>query len=319
MLINFPNQLTSEEEQLLKKIAKMKKKKKLFSEKKSANESHVDEHQPAVVPSAISNLKRSLSSTGKQLDAKEAAKKLVQSGIIKLETENKETGFKKSCSRNDSRQRGNLNIGNPDLMEQNKQVTYSSVTSPNSAISPPIMATSSAQNARFSYSSGDSQFSRTPSFNQRGNFRRNPSDNSGYQPRFQQKHQGVSLYIKANNVKEDLLRSLFNANVSQAKILSIDVKNNYAFVHVDTKESAEMAINELNGKTFQESVFSVSFARPRKPFNRGSNFPNQRSNFSNQDFSKSNETSTNSQKNYSSEGTESSNNDQRELVKYEDM
>lgn len=110
-------------------------------------------------------------------------------------------------------------------MEQNKQVTYSSVTSPNSAISPPIMANSSAQNARFSYSSGDSQFSRTPSFNQRGNFRRNPSDNSGYQPRFQQKHQGVSLYIKANNVTEDLLRSLFNANVSQAKILSIDVKN----------------------------------------------------------------------------------------------
>jgi len=29
MLINFPNQLTSEEEQLLKKIAKMKKKVKL--------------------------------------------------------------------------------------------------------------------------------------------------------------------------------------------------------------------------------------------------------------------------------------------------
>lgn len=30
MLINFPNQLTSEEEQLLKKIAKMKKKVKII-------------------------------------------------------------------------------------------------------------------------------------------------------------------------------------------------------------------------------------------------------------------------------------------------
>ena len=32
MLINFPNQLTSEEEQLLKKIAKMKKKVGFFSQ-----------------------------------------------------------------------------------------------------------------------------------------------------------------------------------------------------------------------------------------------------------------------------------------------
>lgn len=108
-------------------------------------------------------------------------------------------------------------------MEQNKQVTYSSVSSPNSAISPPIMANSPAYNSRFSYN--DNQFTKTPSFNQRGNFRRNPSDNPGYQQRFQQKSQGVSLYIKANSVTEDLLRSLFNANVSQAKILSIDVKN----------------------------------------------------------------------------------------------
>lgn len=107
-------------------------------------------------------------------------------------------------------------------MEQNKQVSYSSVTSPNSAISPPLITNSSAYNQKLSC--GDKQFSRTQSF-QRGNFRRNPSDTPGYQQRFQTKHQGISLYIKANNVTEDLLRSLFNANVSQAKILSIDVKN----------------------------------------------------------------------------------------------
>jgi hypothetical protein len=50
--------------------------------------------------------------------------------------------------------------------------------------------------------------------------------NSKYQQNrnFSQQQQGVSLFIKANNVTEDLLRSLFSANVSQAKILSIDVK-----------------------------------------------------------------------------------------------
>lgn len=38
MLINFPNSLTPEEEQLLKKIAKMKKKKKSLYRKESPNE-----------------------------------------------------------------------------------------------------------------------------------------------------------------------------------------------------------------------------------------------------------------------------------------
>ncbi len=38
MLINFPNQLTSEEEQLLKKIAKMKKKVNLEKKIKKKNE-----------------------------------------------------------------------------------------------------------------------------------------------------------------------------------------------------------------------------------------------------------------------------------------
>lgn len=72
----------------------------------------------------------------------------------------------------------------------------------------------------------------------------------------------------------------------------------FAFVTVDSKESAELAIQEvilinfnalhfldwfylnrifsieqkLNGKTFQESLFSVSFARPRKPFQRNNSY-----------------------------------------------
>jgi hypothetical protein len=40
----------------------------------------------------------------------------------------------------------------------------------------------------------------------------------------QQNQNGISLFIKANNVNEELLRSLFSANVSQAKVISIDVK-----------------------------------------------------------------------------------------------
>ena len=128
MLINFPNQLTNEEEQLLKKIAKMKKKKKTYLEKKSTKEAQQSEAQALAAASASAALKRSMFHSGflllififylfnkqkklassgstvtgnKQLDAKEVAKKLVQSGVIKLEAENKERGFKRSCSRKD--------------------------------------------------------------------------------------------------------------------------------------------------------------------------------------------------------------------------
>lgn len=120
------------------------------------------------------------------------------------------------------------------------------MASPSSVQSPPSNSPYYGAN-KFSFSSGDSSqsshYSQSPSYNQRGNFRRNfqqnqtpnsTSDQQGQysQGRFQynynqQQHQqqnGVSLFIKANNVTEDLLRSLFNANVSQAKIISIDVK-----------------------------------------------------------------------------------------------
>lgn len=121
---------------------------------------------------------------------------------------------------------------------QNKQITYSSVTSPNSSKSPTTAINSPYYNAnKFSFSpTSDGHFSQnnsgssTPSggFMQRNNNFRKNFDNNQHQPRsnFYQSSQqnGVSLYIKANNVTEDILKSIFNANVSQAKIISIDVK-----------------------------------------------------------------------------------------------
>ena len=82
--------------------------------------------------------------------------------------------------------------------------------------------------------------------NQRNNFRfQNQRQNSQQQQ--QQNNGGISLYVKANNVTEELLRNIFNANVSNAKVLSIDIKTNFAFVTVDSTESANNAILELNG------------------------------------------------------------------------
>lgn len=69
----------------------------------------------------------------------------------------------------------------------------------------------------------------------RGNFQRNfsqtgPGGAAGSgspTPRSNWNNNGVALFVKANNVTEDLLRSLISSNVSEAKIISIDIKTKY--------------------------------------------------------------------------------------------
>ena len=145
------------------------------------------------------------------------------------------------------------------MQGQNKQITYSSVSSPSSSKSPSVSSnspyynagnkfsfssTDNAQNANYSHNNNNSGSS--PNFLPRNNsFRRNNNNNNQYNNQSntspfenntrmhpgqgssysqQQQQNGISLYIKANNVTEDILKSIFNANVSQAKIISIDVK-----------------------------------------------------------------------------------------------
>ena len=138
-----------------------------------------------------------------------------------------------------------------DTSSFNKQITYSSIqSSNNSAISPTIGSNSPILNPnKFSYSDkpqGQQQnYNNQRSFYKANSFRHSNQSpnvtgdnnngnnfrfqNQRFQPNPQQQQQqqnsGVSLYIKANNVTEELLRSIFTANVSQAKLLSIDVKN----------------------------------------------------------------------------------------------
>ena len=136
------------------------------------------------------------------------------------------------------------------MTQEPMTASYSaSATSPNSATSP----STAAYNSPFSYNTNKFTFpnesSSPQSQNNRTNFRPKSFGNNSFNPsggsfegnspnyqqhRFQhnynnnqQQQNGVNLFIKANNVTEDLLRSLFNANVSQAKILSIDVKTKF--------------------------------------------------------------------------------------------
>lgn len=300
----------------------MKKKKKIFIEKKAQIKEAQAETQQLVTSSTTvlssTATKRTNKGIGKkpEIDAKEAAKKLIQSGAIKLETENKSKGFKRSCSRKDDIKKSTSTLSTnleSQFSATNQQITYSSINSPNNAnTKSPNAFTGSPNysNTKLSYStSGDTnQFGQSPNYNRHyrrmnsfsndvpsqgptpGNgmpnipnfrFQKRPNQhfNNNNNNNFQQKN-GISLFIKANNVSEELLRSIFSANVSQVKVLSIDVKTNFAFVSVETKEAADIAITELNGKTFQENLFSVSIARPRKQFQRNNTYNPGGSNYS---------------------------------------
>lgn len=301
---------------------------------------------------------------GSQLDAKEQAKKLVQSGLIKLEAENKDKGFKRSCSRKDDSKKTSLNL-NTDPFDSNNKITYSSINSPNSAKSPNVANPNSPFfNAnKFSFSNNSDNFNQqqqyvqSPNFNNnnRGGYRKNNSFQNNFnqqannssvisdpnnrgnfrfqnqrpnQQQQQQQQNGVSLFVKANNVTEELLRNIFNANVPNAKVLSIDIKSGFSFVSVDSTESANNAILELNGKTFQENVYSVSLARPRKTFPRNNTYnsnPNFDRNNSNNNSSSSNNNSSPSNFNANPATTSSPSRNtpqaesNRQIINYEDI
>ena len=97
VFLHLPSTLTSEEEMLQMKYAKLRKKKKLLAAIKAQNSNKVAESKPISGPTTSSH-KKPLG-TG---DAKEQAKKLIRSGTINLQpTQEKDrgeksTGFKRS-------------------------------------------------------------------------------------------------------------------------------------------------------------------------------------------------------------------------------
>ena len=101
VFISFPTSLTEEEQMLQTKYQKLRKKKKQVAALKNQNSSKND-GDSKLSPTGINAKKSGLSSEIKAKDAKEQAKKLIQSGRISLkptsdrERGEKSTGFKRS-------------------------------------------------------------------------------------------------------------------------------------------------------------------------------------------------------------------------------
>jgi hypothetical protein len=105
---------------------------------------------------------------------------------------------------------------------------YPGSSSGDSPYSPNNAGNNAGRNMNFRKS-----FNQTPNSAEPGNTSSSPRFNNPNYSNYKNtgggggQQNGVSLFIKANNVSEELLRSLFSANVSEAKILSIDVKTQF--------------------------------------------------------------------------------------------
>lgn len=278
MVISFPKELTEDEERLLKKMAKLKKKKKQLIDLRASKE---QKNAESIALKRKSNDAPS-SATSVKDDAKETAKKLVKSGLIKLENENKEKGFKRSLSRRDEKKPTNLNLDTDTSMFGGYSYNYSygsptptsrsphqTPPAPQSSsyksISSPIGAGGSAS-AAVSTSSSSSSTSNQQQYSQQRN-RFNFNRMNTYKSQYSNNNNGggLSLHVKGNiAITEEYLKNVFATNLNDVNIVSIDMKKGYAFVAIDKKESAELAINTLNSKTFNDIQLSVSYARPRR-------------------------------------------------------
>ena len=149
-------------------------------------------------------------------------------------------GFKRSCSRKDDFKKINPPVAAQETPVDASKITYSSINSPNMP-KPYFGNNSKAAENQYGGSPNQRGYRKNTSFqnNYYNNSPNNNADNNNPTQsgsfRFQNKWQnqqfngntqqtGISLFIKANNVNEELLRSIFEANVSQVKVLSIDVK-----------------------------------------------------------------------------------------------
>jgi len=94
------------------------------------------------------------------------------------------------------------------------------------------------------------------------------------------------LYVgnMAYNTSEDDLRGLFAqagvvTSVALIKDRSTGMSKGFAFLEMDSQESAQKAITMFNDFTLNERQLAVSFARPREEHgNRGGGYQNRNRN-----------------------------------------
>lgn len=234
--LHFPSQFTEEEEMLQKKYQKLKRKKKAVQQLKAPKQ------EPAVSQTVLKG------PVEVKKDAKELAKKLLQSGAISaIKVENKERqGFKRP--KGSERKRNGMD-------KSGSTVTgYQPFTSNHPAEEEPADYGRPALKRLYEsfVSSGDLE--------ETDNNNDNKEKENEKSSRPERPAQGNTIYVHGYGVTEDILRNGFQPFGNIINI-SMEMDRNCGFVSLDTIEAADRAIKEMNGQTVSGVKLKVSLAR----------------------------------------------------------
>ncbi|XP_046376272.1 negative elongation factor E-like [Haliotis rufescens] len=253
--LHFPATLTEEEEQLKLKYAKLKKKKKALQQMKTAKP------EPQVVKEKEA-AKRPHESAG---DAMIQAKKLVQKGLIKIESDTREkTGFKRS------------KYLEKKLKDPEKTPSSSVSFQPFSAAAQhseddekPETSTARPK-VKGLYESFVSTGNRYERERERDpeRERRESRDDRRDERRDREREppkKGRTIYIHGHGISEELLRKA-GSNFGNVVNITMETDRNCGFVTFEKLESADQAITEMNGSMIDNVQLKVSMARRQPTF-----------------------------------------------------
>ncbi|KAK2164737.1 hypothetical protein LSH36_59g00038 [Paralvinella palmiformis] len=270
VFIHFPQHLTEEEEQLQKKYAKLKKKKRALAVLRAPK----PEPPPPEVD--INSKKRSAEAAA---NAMEKAKKLLKSGVIKVEAEKKDLSFKRT-----KRQK-----------EQDKSAVCFTPFSP----------------THVSGSLGDQDETTEPEKvemsrpKMKGLYEsfvssREPNHGDEEKKDHEPPKRGNTVYIHGHNITEEMIRRTF---LNFGKIVNVNMEKdkNCGFLTFEKMDSADQAIAEMNGSMVGDTQLRVTMARRQPSFDSLS------------DTSKSSWSAI-----AASQSQKSSHKDKRELITYDE-
>ncbi|BFZ20831.1 hypothetical protein BsWGS_23870 [Bradybaena similaris] len=233
--LHFPSALTEEEEVLKQTLAKLKKKKKQVQSLKAAAGSQEKEtvhnkltSKPAPAPS--------LDSADK---ATEQAKKLVQSGAIKVTGQKEKSGFKRS--KTFEKKKDTEKPAAPVGFQPFMAFTADGLDDKQ----PPSKRMKGLNESFVSAGYGNRSYDR-------------PEREHREPPK-----RGNTLYVHGIGINEDMLRKSFS-NFGKIVNINMEMDKSTAFITFENMEAAEQAIAEVNGSMVNNTQLSVQMAR-RQP------------------------------------------------------
>jgi len=270
MTIHFPAALTEEEEALKKTFACLKRKKKMLAALKAGV---LNQEKEATLNKAAT--KQAPPNTAMPKDkarATEQAKKLVQSGAIKLASAKEKSGFKRS--KNFTERKLDPEVKGPGVGFQ-PFMAYGSGEEDAPAAKRVKGLSESFVSAGFtnrsSYDRPDTDKSNTDEKTDKEDKRDHERERERDREReFRERERdyrdreppkkGNTIFVKGIGVTEELMRKTFN---SFGKIINVamETERNKAFITFEKTDSADQAINQVNDSMVSNTHLRVSMAR----------------------------------------------------------